>query len=66
MEFTYTNLIFIEEDDIKEMCSLVKKGVRIATAIDEVMAHYDDETYYSYYNIVEDLIKEIEKRIKEV
>lgn len=65
MEFIYTSSIYIEENDIKEICSLVKKGVYIEEAIDDVLAGYGDDVYYSYYNIIEDLIKEIEKRIKE-
>lgn len=66
MEFTYTSSIYIQESDLVEMCLLCKeKGYSPHKAFHEVSMGWDDCDYYASGLIEDEVIKEIERRLKE-
>lgn len=66
MEFEYTSSIYVQENDLVEMCSLCKnKGYSPREAYKEVSTSWDDCDYYASDLIADDVVKEIERRLKE-
>lgn len=66
MEFEYTGSVYIQENDLAEMCSLCKnKGYSPRRAYNEVSMSWDDCDYYVSDLIADDVVKEIERRLKE-
>ena len=66
MEFEFTSSIYIEESDLAEMCLLCKeKGYSPRKAFHEVSMGWDDCDYYASELIADDVVKEIERRLKE-
>lgn len=63
MEFEFTASIYIDEDDLQEMCLRVKKGEEFLTVFDNVMAKYDDFDYYGSGYIFYQVKAEIDKRL---
>ena len=65
MEFKYTSIIIIDENDMDRIYNDVKSGRDFGDAFDDVVSGYDDCDYYHMGDIYDDVEKEIERRIKE-
>lgn len=66
MEFEYTSSIYVEENDLVQMCLLCKNaGYTPREAFNEVCERWDNCDYYAADFIEDDVIKEIERRLKE-
>ena len=66
MEFEFTGSIYVDEQDLEEMVSLCKnKGYTPIKAFCEVSKSWDDCDYYMSDYIEDDVVKEIERRLKE-
>lgn len=66
MEFEFTGSIYVEESDLAEMCLLCKEeGYTPLKAFNEVSKGWDDCDYYMADFIEDDVVKEIERRLKE-
>lgn len=65
MEFEYTASIFIEPYDLRIMYLRVKKGEDFDKVFMDIMCGYDDVDYYNCEYIIEDVRKEIQRRLKQ-
>ena len=65
MEFEYTSIIIIDENDMNRIYDDVKNGRDFGDAFDDVVSKYDDCDYYHMGDIYDSVEKEIERRIKE-
>lgn len=64
MEFDFSASIFVEEQDLEEMCRLCKEeNYTPSEAFSEVSPGWDDFEYYASGYIRDAVIKEIEKRL---
>lgn len=63
MEFDYTSSIYIYEKDLEEMVNRVNKGEEFTDVYYDIMAGYDDCDYYNCSLIMDEVRKEIERRI---
>lgn len=65
MDFEYTTSLFVPESDLNEMYSLCRDaGLDIKTAIYSVSAGWDDCDYYVVDNVIDQIVEEIERRLK--
>lgn len=66
MEFEFTGSIYVEENDLEEMCRLCKEEeLTPEKAFDVVSMGWDDCDYYVSSYIEDDVVKEIKRRLKE-
>lgn len=64
MYFNYTDSFYVEESDLEEMYRLCKEEhYSVEDAVDEVALGFDDEFFYTYANVEDQIIKEIERRL---
>lgn len=63
MEFEYTSIIYIYEEDLEEMAERVKQGGDFNDVYYNVMAGYDDCDYYNCNLVMDKVRKEIERRL---
>lgn len=66
MEFEFTGSIWVDENDLNEMASLVKEGLNVRDAIYDVASYWDDSMYYSIEDIFEQLRDEVLRRAEKV
>lgn len=66
MEFEYTRSLWVDENDLNEMATLVKNGQNIENAIENVASGWDDSNYYSLEDIFEQLRDEVLRRVEKV
>ena len=65
MDFEYTAVIIIDDDDLEIMCNRIENGESFDEAFDNVMASYDDCDYYNCGYIEKDVKKEVKRRLTE-
>lgn len=65
MDFEYTAIITIDDDDLETICNRIENGENFDEAFDNVMASYDDCDYYNTFYIEADVKKEVEHRLAE-
>ena len=65
MDFEYTSYISITSSDLRQMYLRVKRGENFDIVFDDIMSGYDDEDYYNSGFIMEDVRKEINRRLKQ-
>lgn len=63
MDFEYTSIIRIENDDLERICNRIENGRTFDEAFDSVMAGYDDCDYYNCDYIRDDVEKEVKRRL---
>lgn len=63
MFFEYTSAIYIDEEDIMEMVIRVKAGEVFDEVFHDILAGYDDCDYDHCDLIIDEVHKEIERRI---
>lgn len=63
MEFEYTAIIYIIEEDLEDMVNRVKRGEKFDDFYYGIMASYDDCAYYNCDLIKGKVQAEIERRI---
>jgi len=63
MEFEYTSIIYILEEDLEDMVNRVKQGEKFNNFYYDIMASYDDRDYYNCDLIKDKVQTEIERRI---
>lgn len=63
MEFEFTDSIWVEEEELKEMLRLVnEEGYNYDAAFHEVTMGWDDDIYYNAELIENSVIEELKKR----
>lgn len=62
-EYTITNEIFVENEDLREMLRLVQAGKTYNEAFEEVSTSWDDEDYCNRYEVRDAVIAELKRRI---
>ena len=65
MDFEYTSSIYISSEDLRKMYLYVKKGGDFYKIFESIVCGYDDCDYYNMDCIVDDVKKEIERRLKQ-
>ena len=63
MEFEYTAIIYIIEEDLEDMVNRVKRGENFDDFYYDIMASYDDYAYYNCDLIKDKVQAEIKRRI---
>ena len=66
MEFEYSDTFWVEPHDLREMYLLCKnKGYTPQEALNDVAAGWDDCDFYCVGKVEEQIIAEIERRLKQ-
>lgn len=65
MDFEYTGVITICDDDLEEMCYCVENGENFSVVFDDIMSGYDSCDYYNCGCIYDSVKKEINRRLAE-
>lgn len=64
MEFSFVGSMYVSENDLEEICSLVKDGMSVQDAIREVATGWDDYDYYVLDYVEDNIIIEINNRLE--
>lgn len=66
MEFEYSDVFYVSENDLREMFLLCRdKGYSPQLALNEVAGGWDDADFYSVGKVEDQIIEEIERRLKQ-
>jgi len=65
MDFEYTGSIHISKSDLRHLYLAVKRGEDFYDAYHNIMCGYDDCDYYNSGLILDDVKKEIDRRLKQ-
>lgn len=63
MFFEYTSAIYIDEEDLVEMVMRVKAGEVFDDVFYDILAGYDDGDYYHCELIIDEVHKEVARRL---
>jgi hypothetical protein len=67
MEINFKGTVYIREEDVEDMARLViNGGYGIADAINEILASYDDDVYYTREYFWDELVEQVENKMKEI
>jgi hypothetical protein len=67
MEINFKGTVYIREEDVEDMARLViNGGYGIADAINEILAGYEDDVYYTREYFWDELVEQVENKMKEI